>query len=60
MEYLTPQMVSETLHLSLSKVYKLFKMPDFPSIKIGRQLLVSGESLKKYLSTYEGGFIDLP
>jgi len=60
MEYFTPKKVGEILHLSQNKVYRLFKLPGFPAVRIGRQFLVSEESLKKFLSTYEGECIILP
>lgn len=59
MEYLTPKMVGDILHLGINKVYKLFKISGFPSLKIGNQLLVERDDLKNFLSDYKGSSIKL-
>ena len=58
-EYLTPEMVSDILHIGMNKTYKLFKMRGFPSVKISRQWLVEADDLKKFLSEYKGSGIIL-
>ena len=58
MVYLTPEMVSETLHIGMTKSYKLFKLRGFPAVKISRQWLVEKEDLRRVMSEYKGsGFI---
>ena len=58
-EYLTPKMVSEKLHIGMTKIYKLFKMPGFPAIRIGNQLLIENTKLRKYLDEYSGSVLKL-
>ena len=58
-EYLTPEMVSEALHIGMNKTYKLFKLRGFPAVRISRQWLVSAEDLKRFLSEYKGSLISL-
>ena len=59
MEYLTPKMVGEILHIGENKSYQLFKLAGFPCIQIGKQLLVEMDSLKDFLRKYEGSKICL-
>ena len=47
--YLTPQMVSEILHLGMNQIYKLFQSKGFPSIKIGKKWIVKQDDLYKFL-----------
>ena len=44
-EFLTPKMVSKKLHLGINKTYRLFQLPDFPSIRIDHQYLVKEQDL---------------
>ena len=52
-------MVSETLHIGVSKAYKLFGLKGFPAVKIGRQWVVESEELKRFLHEYRGCEIKL-
>ena len=54
MEYLTPKMVSEKLHIGMNKVYKLFKTRGFPGVKLTNQWIVEASDLKKFLDEYQG------
>lgn len=56
-EYLTPKMVAEKLHIGRNKVYKLFNLADFPSIKLGGQMLVKESRLHEFMQKHEGGEI---
>ena len=57
--YLTPKMVSEALHIGMTKTYKLFKMRGFPAVKISNQWLVESNDLKKFIDEYRGSGITL-
>lgn len=57
--YLTPEMVSEILHIGMNKTYKLFKMRGFPAVKISRQWLVDADDLKRFIGEYRGSGITL-
>lgn len=57
--YLTPKMVSETLHIGMNKTYKLFKIRGFPAVRISNQWLVDANDLKRFLVEYRGSGIDL-
>lgn len=46
---LTPDDVTEILHLGKNNAYLLFHRNDFPSVRIGRKLLVSRDALKQWL-----------
>jgi len=59
MEYLTPKMVGQLLHIGVNKVYKLFRLPGFPRIKIGNQMIVEKENLMNFLNEYKGSSIKL-
>ncbi len=59
MIYLTPKMVSETLHIGRNKAYKLFNLQGFPAVRIGKQFLVDADSLKRFLQEHEGSRITL-
>ena len=59
MNYLTPKMVSDILHIGISKTYRLFKIKGFPSVKISNQWLVESEDLKKFMSEYRGSGLSL-
>ena len=58
-QYMTPEMVSEALHIGMTKTYKLFKMKGFPSVRISRKWLVEADDLKKFLSEYKGSGITI-
>lgn len=59
MEYLTPKMVGDMLHIGENKSYQLFKLSGFPYIQIGKQKVVEAESLRSFLQKYEGSQIVL-
>lgn len=59
LRYLTPKMVSETLHIGHNKAYKLFNLPGFPAVRIGKQLPVDADDLRRFLKEYEGSRITL-
>ena len=50
---LTPQEVSEIIGISLKNTYKLFHLKDFPSIQIGRKLVVKEKDLDEFLDRYK-------
>jgi excisionase family DNA binding protein len=53
-DFLTPQMVCGILHLGITKVYKLFKLKDFPAVHMGRQWLIKRSDLYAYMEKYKG------
>ena len=53
-DFLTPQMVSEALHLGITKTYRLFKLKDFPAVKLGAQWLVKRADLYAFMENYRG------
>ena len=59
MEYLTPKMVSEMLHIGIKKAYKLFRLKGFPGVKIDRQWLVEKSDLEKFIREYSGSALQL-
>ena len=58
-EFLTPQMVCEVLHLGIVKVYKLFKLKDFPAVKMGHQWLIKRSDLYAYMEKYRGKTLNI-
>ena len=52
-EFLTPKMVSKKLHLGINKTYRLFQLPDFPSIRIDHQYLVKEQDLYDFCEKYK-------
>ena len=49
-DVLTVDEVCEILHIGKTNAYKLIKEGQVPSIKVGRQIRISKELLKKYIS----------
>ncbi|MCR4657603.1 MAG: helix-turn-helix domain-containing protein [Lachnospiraceae bacterium] len=58
-EFMTPKMVSKTLHIGMNKTYKLFKLKDFPCVRISNQWLIKKDDLIKYMEKYRGSHICL-
>ena len=48
--FITTAELSEYLHISMDKVYALVNYEDFPSIRIGRRILISKEKLNIWLN----------
>lgn len=48
-------MVADKLHIGRNKVYKLFNLADFPSVKLGGQMLVEESRLYDFMQKHEGG-----
>ena len=53
-EFLTPQMVSEMLHIGITNTYKLFHLRDFPRVRIAHQYLVRKDDLYNFFEKYRG------
>jgi excisionase family DNA binding protein len=51
-EYITPEQVSEILHLGRNTTYKLINRPDFPKIKLGRSFRIPKEDFERYMDHY--------
>ena len=59
-KYLTPKNVGNILGISMTNVYKLFRLKDFPSIKIGHRMFVNENDLETFLGEYRKSKIILP
>lgn len=55
----TAKDVQETLNCSKSTAYKLMNLHSFPSFRIGKNLYVLPEDLKKFLSQSKGKTITI-
>lgn len=48
-EYLTVEQAGEILMLGRNTMYKLVSRPDFPKIKIGKNIRIPKEDLEKFM-----------
>ncbi len=55
--FLTPQMVSDLLGISLSKSYALMKDNNFPSLRVGSRIVVPREKFRKWVDESTGGTV---
>ena len=53
MKYLTPKDVKQIIGISLTNTYKLFKLKDFPCIRIGHRCFVKENDLESFLNEYK-------
>lgn len=53
-QMLTVKQVKEYLGLGTTSTYNLFRSGDFPSVTIGRQLLVRKEAFLEWIKSKEG------
>jgi len=60
MELYTMSELQTQLHIGKNTAYKLVKMKGFPSIQIGKKILVPKEGLDKWLRENMGSHIYLP
>ena len=51
-KYLTPKNVKDVLGISMTNVYKLFRLKDFPSVRIGHRMFISENDLESFLEEY--------
>ena len=48
-KYMTVEMLRERLGISRSTAYNLVKRPDFPSIQVGKKIIISETALQAWL-----------
>ena len=52
--YIDAEKISDMLGVSKITVYRMFKLPGCPAIKIGARYIVEGGKFFKWLENYEG------
>lgn len=52
---LNAKQLSELLGVSDSSVYELIQEDDFPSLRIGKRIVIPKEELRKWISTHTKG-----
>lgn len=59
-KYLTPKDVRDVLGIGITNVYRLFRLTDFPCIRIGHRMFVKENDLESFLEEYRKSKIILP
>lgn len=52
-EYLTTKDIQRILKIGRNSTLKLIALPDFPKIRIGRQIRIPEEDFYKYMESYK-------
>lgn len=58
-QLLTVKEVADILRLGKTNTYKLLKRKDFPTITIGKKILVRENDLNEYIKKYVGNKINI-
>ena len=51
-KYLTVKEAGEILNIGKTKMYELVNQPDFPSVKMGKKILIPETELDKFMRRY--------
>jgi excisionase family DNA binding protein len=51
-KYLTVKEAGEILNIGKTKMYELVNQPDFPSVKMGKKILIPESELDKFMRRY--------
>ena len=56
--FLNAELVAKTLGISISSAYELMRERGFPSLRIGKRIVIPKEELRKWISTHTKGCSD--